>query len=111
MIRQDVASLDRDLPLSDIKTMDERYGEATWRTWTIGVLLSVFAGLALVLALVGVFAVLAQSVAQRAREIAVRVALGAGARDIRRLVLGRATAIAASGVAIGLAARGSPRGC
>jgi predicted permease len=102
MIRQDVASLDADLPLSEIKTMDERYGDATWRTWTIGVLLSAFAGLALVLALVGVFAVLAQSVAQRAREIAVRVALGAAPRDIRRLVLGRAVAIAASGVAIGL---------
>jgi len=103
MIRQDLASLDGDVPLTDIKTMDERYGEATWRTWTIGVLLSVFAGLALFLALVGVFAVLAQSVAQRGREIAVRVALGAAPRDIRRLVLGRATAIATSGVMLGLA--------
>lgn len=84
--------------------MDERYGDATWRTWTIGVLLSVFAGLALLLALVGVFAVLAQSVAQRSREIAVRVALGATPRDIRRLVVGRATTIAATGVASGLGA-------
>jgi putative ABC transport system permease protein len=104
MIRQELASLDRDLPLSDIKTMDERYGEATWRTWTIGVLLSIFAGLALVLALVGVFAVLAQSVAQRTREIGVRMALGAAPQDIQRLVLGRAMAVAAAGVAIGLGA-------
>jgi putative ABC transport system permease protein len=103
MIRQDVASLDADLPLSEFKTMKERYGDATWRTWTIGMLLSAFAGLALVLALVGVFAVLAQHVAQRAREIAVRIALGASPRDIQRLVLGRAIAIAASGVAAGLA--------
>jgi ABC-type antimicrobial peptide transport system permease subunit len=84
--------------------MDERYGEATWRTWTIGVLLSIFAGLALVLALVGVFAVLAQSVAQRTREIGVRMALGAAPQDIQRLVLGRAMAVAAAGVAIGLGA-------
>jgi putative ABC transport system permease protein len=103
-IRQELASLDRDLPLSDVKTMDERYGEATWRTWTMSMLLSIFAGLALVLALVGVFAVLAQSVAQRTREIGVRVALGASPRDIRRLVWGRASTIAAVGVAIGLGA-------
>jgi putative ABC transport system permease protein len=104
MIRQQITSLDADLPLTDIKTMNERYGEATWRTWTIGMLLSVFAVLALALALVGVFAVLAQSVAQRGREIAVRIALGASGRDIQRLVLGRALAIAAAGVAIGLGA-------
>jgi predicted lysophospholipase L1 biosynthesis ABC-type transport system permease subunit len=103
-IRQELASLDRDLPMSDVKTMDERYGEATWRTWTIGVLLSIFAGLALVLALVGVFAVLAQGVAQRTREIGVRMALGAEPRDIQRLVLGRAFAIAVAGVTIGLGA-------
>jgi putative ABC transport system permease protein len=103
-IRQELASLDRDLPLNDVKTMDERYGEATWRTWTISTLLSIFAGLALVLALVGVFAVLAQSVAQRTREIGVRVALGAAPRDIYRLVWGRASTIAAVGVAIGLGA-------
>jgi putative ABC transport system permease protein len=102
MIRRELASLDADLPPGDIKTMAERYGEATWRTWTIGVLLSIFAGLALVLALVGVFAVLAQGVAQRTREIGVRMALGAAPRDIRRLVLGRALVIAGMGVAIGL---------
>jgi len=102
IIRQELASLDRDLPLSEIKTMEERYGDATWRTWTLGVLLSIFAGLALVLALVGVFAVLAQSVAQRTREIGVRMALGAAPRDIQRLVLGRAVTIAAAGVVLGL---------
>jgi len=102
MIRQDLASLDADLPLGDIKTMDERYGDATWRPRTLGLLLSAFAELALVLALVGVFAVLAQSVAQRAREIAIRIALGASPRDIQRLLLGRAMGIAAAGVVAGL---------
>ncbi len=102
LVGHEIASVDRDLPFSDVKTMDERYGEATWRTWTIGSLLSLFAALALVLAVVGIFAVLAQSVAQRTREIGVRMALGAGPRDIRRLVLGRAMRIAGTGVAIGL---------
>jgi putative ABC transport system permease protein len=103
VVRQELAALDRNLPFSDVKTMDERYGEATWRTWTIGALLSLFAAIALVLAVVGVFAVLAQSVAQRTREIGVRMALGAAPRDIRRLVLGRALGIAGLGIAIGLA--------
>jgi ABC-type antimicrobial peptide transport system permease subunit len=102
IVGHEIASVDRDLPFSDVKTMDERYGEATWRTWTIGSLLSLFAALALVLAVVGIFAVLAQSVAQRTREIGVRMALGAGPRDIRRLVLGRAMRIAGLGVAVGL---------
>jgi putative ABC transport system permease protein len=102
IVGHEIASVDRDLPVSDVKTMDERYGEATWRTWTIGSLLSLFAALALVLAVVGIYAVLAQSVAQRTREIGVRMALGAGPRDIRRLVLGRAMSIAGMGVAIGL---------
>jgi ABC-type antimicrobial peptide transport system permease subunit len=104
MIRHEIAALDPDLPLGDVKTMAERYREATWRTWSMGVLLSVFAGLALILAIVGVFAVLAHSVAQRAREIGVRMALGAAPSDIQRLVLGRAMAIATSGVVIGVCA-------
>jgi putative ABC transport system permease protein len=102
VVREQLAALDRDLPLSDVKTMDERYGEATWRTWTIGALLALFAGLAVVLALVGIFGVLAQGVAQRTREIGVRMALGAERGDILRMVLGRASAMAALGVAAGL---------
>jgi putative ABC transport system permease protein len=102
VVREQLAALDRDLPISDVKTMDERYGEATWRTWMIGMLLTLFASLAVVLALVGIFGVLAQGVAQRTREIGVRMALGAARGDILRLVLGRASAMAALGVAGGL---------
>jgi putative ABC transport system permease protein len=102
MIRQELASLDRSLPLADVKTMDERYGEATWRTWTIGLLLSVFATVAVGLTLVGVFALVAQSVAQRRREIGLRMALGAVPRDIRRLVLRRSLLVVGVGVVLGL---------
>jgi putative ABC transport system permease protein len=104
VVREQLAALDSDLPMIDVKTMDERYGEATWRTWTIGTLLTLFAALAVVLALVGIFGVLAQGVAQRTREIGVRMALGAERRDILRLVLGRASLMAAVGVAAGLVA-------
>jgi putative ABC transport system permease protein len=104
VVREQLAALDRDLPMSDVKTMDERYGEATWRTWTIGTLLTLFASLAVVLALVGIFGVLAQAVAQRTREIGVRMALGADRGDILRLVLGRASVMAALGVGAGLLA-------
>lgn len=84
--------------------MDERYGEATWRTWIVGALLALFAELAVVLVLVGIFGVLAQSVAQRTREIGVRMALGAERRDILRLMLTRASLMAGVGVVLGLTA-------
>ena len=104
ILRRELAAVDPNLPMSDVKTMADRYGEATWRTWIVGTLLGLFAGLALVLAMVGIFGVLAQSVAQRTREIGVRMALGAERGDILRMVLTRAAAVAACGVAVGLAA-------
>jgi len=67
------------------------------------VLMGVFAGLALVLAAAGLFAVLAQLVAQRRQEIGVRMALGASIRDVVRLIVGRGLAMTIAGVAIGLA--------
>jgi putative ABC transport system permease protein len=68
------------------------------------VLVGTFAALALGLAMVGVFGVLAYSVQQRAREFGVRIAMGAGVRDVLRLVLGSAARLTAVGLAIGLGA-------
>jgi putative ABC transport system permease protein len=102
-LRQEVRALDPDLPLVDIKTMDDRFGDATWRTRIIAWLLGVFATLALVLAVVGIYGVMSQGVEQRMREIGVRMALGAARADILRLIVGRALAISVAGVAVGIA--------
>jgi putative ABC transport system permease protein len=102
-VRGEVRALDPDLPLVDIKTMDDRFGDATWRTRMSAWLLGVFATLALVLAAVGTYGVMSQGVEQRTREIGVRMALGADRADILRLIVGRAFAIALAGVALGVA--------
>jgi putative ABC transport system permease protein len=103
IIRAELRALDPDIPLADVKTMGTRFGDATWRTRTSAWLLGTFSMLALVLATVGIYGVVSQSVAQRARELGVRVALGATRRDILHLVLGRASAFAAAGVVLGIA--------
>jgi putative ABC transport system permease protein len=102
-LRQEVRALDPDLPLVDIKTMNDRFDDATWRTRMSAWLLGVFAALALVLAAIGTYGVMSQGVEQRLREIGVRMALGADRSDILRLIVGRAFAIALSGVILGVA--------
>jgi predicted permease len=102
LLRREVAALDTDLPLIDFKTMDQRFGDATWRTRTTAWLLAAFASLALVLAAIGIYGVMAQTVAQRVREIGVRMALGATRADIFRLILGRACLFAIAGVVAGI---------
>jgi len=102
-IRQEIRAMDADLPLVDIKTMDDRFGDAIWRTRVTAWLLGVFSALALVLAAVGIYGVISQSVEQRTREIGVRMALGANRDDILRLIVGRALGLALVGVALGVA--------
>ena len=102
VLRQEVRALDPDLPLVDIKTMEERFGDATWRTRMSAWLLGVFAMLALVLAALGLYGVMSQGVEQRRREIGVRMALGASPRDIMNLIIGRVVAIATAGIVLGI---------
>ncbi|MGH7616988.1 MAG: ABC transporter permease [Gemmatimonadaceae bacterium] len=103
-IRSRVRAIDRDLEVKTIRTMDDvvdRHLEASRFDF---VLISSFAAAALVLAAIGTYALLSYFVAERTREIGIRMALGANAGRVRREIASRGLALAASGVAIGLAA-------
>ena len=91
-------------PLESIVTLEDRVTSTLSRPRLYAVLLGTFAGFALAIAGVGLFGVLSYTVAQRAREIGVRTALGAQMRDIIGLVVGQSMAIAGGGIAAGLAA-------
>jgi putative ABC transport system permease protein len=99
-----VAELDPTLPLFDVHTMDDVLWEAVARPRFLMFLLTAFAGIALLLAAVGIYGVMAHTVAQRTHEIGLRVALGARPGQVRAMVLRQAAALVAAGVAIGLAA-------
>ena len=102
-VRSDVQALDPDVPLTDIRMMEERVEEATWRTRMSAWLLAGFAALALLLVALGVYGVVSQGVQQRTPEIGVRLAMGAGRREILRLVIGRVLWIATAGIVLGIA--------
>jgi putative ABC transport system permease protein len=101
MIRREVSALDPDLPVEHIKTMRDRFGDATWRTRLSADLLALFAAVALALAAIGLYGVMAQAVEQRAREIGVRLALGAGRASIFTLIMRRALSSTIGGIAAG----------
>ena len=102
-IRSAVTSVDRAQPISGVSTMEEHIARALSRPRFMSTLIGCFGLLALVLSTVGVYGVMAFSVAQRTREIAIRTALGATGRDVLALVLGKAILLAAAGVAAGIA--------
>jgi putative ABC transport system permease protein len=102
-LEREVWAIDRDLPVTDIRPMTAWIGSSLERARFQSLLLAIFAGVALLLAGVGLYGVLAQSVAQRTREIGVRVALGARARQVLRLVVGQGFGLAIAGIALGLA--------
>jgi putative ABC transport system permease protein len=106
-IRQAVRSVDPSIPMFDVATLGDRLAERmatrTLTTWIV----STFAGLAVLLAALGIHAVMSFVVAQRVRELGIRVALGAQPRDILRLVVGRGALLAGAGVALGLVLGGA----
>jgi putative ABC transport system permease protein len=103
-VKAAIARVNRDLPLTRVRTMEEVAAEATSQPRFRAQLVGLFAMLALLLATVGVFGVLAFSVGQRTREFGIRVALGARTADVLRLVLAGALKMTAAGVVIGLVA-------
>jgi predicted permease len=102
--RQIVASLDPSLPINDVQTMEHVVSESVGQPRLMSALTGLFGALAGLLAMVGVYGVMAYNVRRQRREFGIRLALGADARRIRNLVVGRGLALAAAGVAIGAAA-------
>jgi putative ABC transport system permease protein len=105
-VRAAIARVDKERPVSRVRTIEAIAANATARPRFRAVLVGTFAALALILAMVGVFGVLAYSVQQRVREFGVRIAVGAGFADVLRLVFGNAAKLTAIGLAIGLVAAG-----
>jgi putative ABC transport system permease protein len=103
-IRGVVASIDKEQPIFRIATMQEVVNASVSTRRVTLILLGLFSGLALVLAAIGIYGVISYSVAQRAKEIGIRVALGAQRGDVLRLVLAQGAKIAVAGIAIGSAA-------
>ncbi|HEY1341199.1 MAG TPA: ABC transporter permease [Bryobacteraceae bacterium] len=101
-VKRELKSLDPEIPLGEIRSMEAHMGSQTADTRSTTVLLSLFAGLGTLLAVVGAYGVVAYLVAQRTQEIGVRVALGAGSSDILWLVLRYALSTGLAGVAVGV---------
>jgi putative ABC transport system permease protein len=102
-VREQVRALDKDEAISAVRTMDDLVEEQVGQRRLLVVLLGSFAGVALLLALIGIYGVIAYSVAQRTREMGIRRALGAQQGDILRLVVSQGFRLALAGVAVGVA--------
>jgi predicted permease len=103
-VQSELKAVAPDLPPYDVDTMEHRIDQFSARQRFLVLVMSIFAGLALVLATSGLYGVLFYAVVQRTRELGIRVAMGAQSRDLLRLVVGRAAALVGLGLAIGLLA-------
>jgi len=104
LVKKELRGIDPDLPMYSVRTMDERVEESLARRRFSMLLLGIFAGMALVLATIGIYGVMAYLVNQGTREIGIRMAIGATQREIVRLVVFQGMRLAVTGVGAGLAA-------
>ena len=101
-VRSAVDSLDQNLPVFAVKTMSEQMGDSLWQPRMAAGILGSFSILALILAAVGLYAVVSQWMGQRTREIGIRMALGAKPQDVIRLTLGYGAGLALWGIVAGI---------
>ena len=102
LIRQEMRAIDRDVALAEVTTLDEARGKTMAQPAFRAKALVLFGGLALLLASIGVYGLLSQSVAQRTRELGVRIAVGATPADVYRLVIGEGLRLTAVGLGAGV---------
>lgn len=103
-IRDRLAAIDSSQPISNVRTLDQLLDAARAQSRFTMALFGIFSGMALVLAIVGIYGVISYASAQRTQEMGIRMALGADKKDIFRLVIGRGLRLAGMGIAIGLVA-------
>ena len=102
-VRRELRALDPQLPATRIRTLEEHRRNSLYSERVTALLLSAFGGLALLLAALGIYGVMAYAVTQRTREVGIRMALGARAGDVLRLMLRQGAGVIVAGVALGLA--------
>ncbi len=100
--QHEIQTIDKDQPVSDVRTMKAWLGESLARSRFGALLLGLFAALALILAAVGIYGVMSSTVAQGTHEIGIRLALGAQARDVLKLIVGQGMILVLAGVGVGL---------
>jgi predicted permease len=101
-VRREVQQLDANLPLFEIKTLAQRLNESIWPQRTMSKLVGIFGLLALSLAVIGLYSLLSYTATQRTREIGIRIALGAEANDVLKLILRQGMLMVLIGISIGL---------